>query len=151
MEGIFIGRQPILDRTGNLFAYELLHRRSGENRATGDDGDRMSSDMLLNAALQVGIRKISAAAPVFVNITRNVLLNGGLDSLPSERLGLEVLETVTVDELMIAQRGLLRSRVFKNAVDDFVDSAERASLIDHADIVKLDVLALDEAALEEHV
>lgn len=151
MEGIFIGRQPILDRTGNLYAYELLHRRGGDNRTTGDDGDRMSSDMLLNAALQVGIRKISAAAPVFVNITRNVLLNGGLDSLPSERLGLEVLETVTVDELLLARLRVLRSRGFKIALDDFVYSAERSSLIDHADIVKLDVLALDDAALEEHV
>lgn len=151
MEGIFIGRQPILDRIGNLFAYELLHRRGAENRAADDDGDRMSSDMLLNAALQVGIRKISAAAPVFVNITRNVLLNGGLDSLPSERLGLEVLETVTVDEMLLARLRVLRSRGFKIALDDFVYSNERSPLIDHADIIKLDVLALDDAALERHV
>jgi EAL and modified HD-GYP domain-containing signal transduction protein len=151
MEGIFIGRQPILDRIGNLYAYELLHRRGGENRAVDDDGDRMSSDMLLNAALQVGIRKISAACPVFVNITRNVLLNGGLDSLPSERLGLEVLETVTVDELLLARLRVLRSRGFKIALDDFVYSDDRSALIDHADIVKLDVLALDDASLERHV
>src|ERR1700679_2677223 len=138
MEGIFIGRQPILDRIGNLYAYELLHRRGQENRATGDDGDRMSSDMLLSAALQVGVRKLNAACPVFINVTRNVLMNGGLDSLPYERLGLEVLETVSVDDELLARLRRLRARGFKIALDDFVYSPERAGLIEHADIVKLD-------------
>jgi EAL and modified HD-GYP domain-containing signal transduction protein len=142
MEGIFIGRQPILDRTGRLYAYELLHRRGREDHAPGGDGDRMSSDMLLNAALNVGIRQLNAACPVFINVTRNVLLNGGLDSLPSERMALEVLETVTVDEPILQRLRVLRSRGFK---------IERAPLIDHADIVKLDVLALDDASLERHV
>jgi EAL and modified HD-GYP domain-containing signal transduction protein len=151
MEGIFIGRQPILDRSGKLYAYELLHRRGPEGCATDGDGDRMSSDMLLNAAFQVGIRKINAVCPVFINMTRNVLLNGGLDSLSPERMGLEILETVRVDEQLLARIGALRSRGFKIALDDFVYSEERAPLIDHADIVKLDVLALDDAALERHV
>ena len=151
MEGIFIGRQPILDRIGNLYAYELLHRRGQENHATGDDGDRMSSDMLLSAALQVGVRKLNAACPVFINVTRNVLMNGGLDSLPYERLGLEVLETVSVDDQLLARLRVLRARGFKIALDDFVCSPERAALIDCADIVKLDVLALDDESLERHV
>ena len=120
-------------------------------RATDDDGDRMSSDMLLNAALQVGIRKINAVCPVFINMTRNVLLNGGLDSLPSERMGLEILETVSVDERLLTRIRALRARGFRIALDDFVYSDERAPLIDLADIVKLDVLALDDAALERHV
>jgi len=151
MEGIFIGRQPILDRVGKLYAYELLHRNGRDDYAAGDDGDRMSSDMILNAALQVGVRKINAACPVFINMTRNVLLSTGLDSLPSERMGLEVLETVSVDAALIARLRVLRSRGFKIALDDFVFSAERAPLIQQADIVKLDVLALDDASLEQHV
>src|ERR1700678_2239647 len=124
MEGIFIGRQPILDRIGNLYAYELLHRRGMNDRTVDVDGDRMSSDMLLNAALQAGIRKLNAACPVFVNVTRNVLLNGGLDSLPSDRLGLEVLETVSVDDELLARLRRLRARGFRIALDDFVCSSE---------------------------
>lgn len=151
MEGIFIGRQPILDRLGNLFAYELLHRRRGEDRTTADDGDRMSSDLLLNAVLEVGIQTLSATCPAFINVTRNLLLNGCLDSLPSERIGLEVLETVSVDNELLDRLRVLRARGFKIALDDFVCLPERAPLIDYADIVKLDVLALDDASLERHV
>lgn len=151
MEGIFIGRQPILDRKGNLYAYELLHRRAGHDRATDDNGDRMSSDMLLHAVLEIGNRNITNNCPAFINVTRSILLNGSLDAMPPARIGLEVLETVSVDGALIERLRALRSRGFKIALDDFVCSPERDALIDHADIVKLDVLALDEAALERQV
>lgn len=151
MERVFIGRQPILDRHGKLYAYELLHRRRDEPGSVAPDGDRMSSDMLLNALLEVGGRKLNASHPVFINVTRNVLLNGGLDSLPSERVGLEVLETASVDQLLLDKLGALRELGFTIALDDFTYSQERAGLLDHADIVKLDVLALDDASLERHV
>ena len=152
MEGVFIGRQPILDRTGKLYGYELLHRRGGrEHAATAEDGDRMSSDMLLNAVMEIGNRGFSATCPAFINVTRSILLNGCLDAIPTERLGLEVLETVTVDAPLLERLRALRAKGFKIALDDYVCSAERDALVEHADIVKLDVLALDEGSLERHV
>jgi EAL and modified HD-GYP domain-containing signal transduction protein len=151
LERVFIGRQPIIDRHGSLYAYELLHRRGNQQSTTDHDGDRMSSDMLLNALLEVGVRKINASHPVFINVTRNVLLNGGLESLPSERVGLEVLETASVDQPLLDKLRALRALGFTIALDDFIYSPERAGLLEHADIVKLDVLALDDASLERHV
>jgi c-di-GMP phosphodiesterase len=151
VERVFIGRQPILDRQGSLFAYELLHRRRDEPGSAPPDGDRMSSDMLLNALLEVGGRKLNASHPVFINVTRNVILNGGLDSLPSERVGLEVLESATVDQSLLDKLRALRALGFTIALDDFTYSQERAGLLEHADIVKLDVLALDDSSLERHV
>ena len=151
VERVFIGRQPIIDRRGGLYAYELLHRRGDSQSAEDQDGDRMSSDMLLNAILEVGFRQINASHPIFINVTRNVLLNGGLDSLPSKRVGLEVLETVSVDRPLLDKLRRLRAHGFTIALDDFTYSPERAALLEHADIVKLDVLALDDAALERHV
>jgi EAL and modified HD-GYP domain-containing signal transduction protein len=151
VERVFIGRQPIIDRRGSLFGYELLHRRGNSQSTGAHDGDRMSSDMLLNALLEVGVRRINASHPVFINVTRNVLLNGGLDSLPSERVGLEVLETAAVDRPLLDKLRELRALGFTIALDDFVYSPERAGLLEHADIVKLDVLALDDASLERHV
>jgi c-di-GMP phosphodiesterase len=151
LEQVFIGRQPIIDRHGKLYAYELLHRRGREQSAAEGDGDRMSCDVLLNALLEVGVRRINSTHPVFINITRNVFLSGGLDSLPCERVGLEVLESAAVDEALLDKLRALRARGFTIALDDYVYSPERAALLEHADIVKLDVLALDEAALEQHV
>jgi EAL and modified HD-GYP domain-containing signal transduction protein len=151
MEHIFIGRQPILDGNGKLYGYELLHRRAGDEHARGEDGDRMSSDLLLNAVLEIGIQNICGSHRAFINVTRNLLMNSGLDSLPPDRIVLEVLETVAVDPPLLDRLGTLRARRFEIALDDYVCLPARDALIEHADIVKLDVLALDEAELERHV
>jgi EAL and modified HD-GYP domain-containing signal transduction protein len=150
MQNIFIGRQPILDRDGHLYGYELLHRRPGQDRASIDDGDRISADMLINAVLEIGIQRISGAHRAFINVTENLLKHSGLDTLPSDRVVLEVLEDVPVDAELLARLKVLRARNFEIALDDFVCMPSRDALIDHADIVKIDVLALDDAALETH-
>src|SRR5271165_2745842 len=89
MGHIFIGRQPIIDGDGRLYGYELLHRGSGQDHAEICDGDRISSGMLLNAVLEIGIEQISGAHRAFINVTENLLMNPGLDTLPSERIVLE--------------------------------------------------------------
>lgn len=145
MERIFIGRQPILDAAGGVYGYELLHRRAGDgdDGAVIDDGDRVSADMLLNAVLEIGIQQIAGAHRSFINVTHKLLMNRGVDALPSERVVLEVLETVPVDPPLLARLEQLRSLKFEIALDDYVCRPDRDALIAHADIVKLDVLALD--------
>ena len=148
MEHSFIGRQPILDREGKLYAYELLHRSPAMTPMT--DGDRISSDMLLKVVWELGIPQISGTHPSFINMTRNLLMNRGLDSLPPEGLVLEILEDVPADADLVKRVAHLRDRGFKIALDDFVHVREREPLVDLADIVKLDCLALDDSALEWH-
>jgi len=143
MERIFIGRQPILDAAGQIYGYELLHRRAGEGCAVIDDGDRISTDMLLNAVLEVGIHQIAGAHRSFINVTHKLLMNQGIDALPSERIVLEVLENVPADAPLLARLEQLRCQKFEIALDDYVCLPDRDALIAHADIIKLDVLALD--------
>ncbi len=151
MGHIFIGRQPIIDGEGKLYGYELLHRQSGQDRAVICDGDRISSGMLLNAVLEIGIEQLSGAHRAFINVTENLLMHPGLDALPSERIVLEVLESVPVDKPLLERLERLRSLRFEIALDDFVSLPERDALIEHADIVKLDVLAMDRNALAREV
>ncbi len=151
MGHIFIGRQPIIDGDGRLYGYELLHRMSGGDHAVICDGDRISSGMLLNAVLEIGVEQISGAHRAFINVTKNLLMNPGLDTLPSERIVLEVLEDIDVDAPLLDRLARLRSLEFEIALDDFVCSPARNALIEHADIVKLDVLAMDRDALAREV
>jgi EAL and modified HD-GYP domain-containing signal transduction protein len=151
METVFIGRQPILDRAGHLYAYELLHRNRAEALSAQGDGDSMSSDMLLNAVLEVGVRRICGGHRAFINVTRNLLLNGSIDSLPPEGVMLEVLETVTVDDQLLECIRELRDKRFEIALDDYECRPDRDALLAYADVVKLDVLALDRDSLQRHV
>jgi len=151
MDHIFIGRQPIVDGEGKLYGYELLHRRPGQDRAIIRDGDRVSSDMLLNAVLEIGIQQIAGTHRAFINVTQNLLMNAGLDALPSQGIVLEILEDVPVDKPLLERLARLRSLQFEIALDDFVCLPERTALIEHADIVKLDVLAQDFESLAREV
>ena len=150
MQNIFIGRQPIFDRVGKLYGYELLHRRPHEDRAVIDDGDGISADMLLNAVLEVGIRQMCGAHRAFINVTGNLLHNPGLEALPSRQIVLEVLEDVPVDAPLLERLKRLHAHKFEIALDDYVCMPSRDALLEHADLVKLDVLALDDAALARH-
>ena len=149
MEHIFVGRQPILDRKGKLYGYELLHRTPA-GRPVGD-GDAASSEMLLKAVWEIGIPQVSGPNRSFVNMTRNLLLSPGLDALPPAGIVLEILESVAIDDELLRRVIRLRKRRFEIALDDFVHSAERDPLVDLADIVKLDCLALEGTELERHV
>ena len=45
-ETLYIGRQPILDRDENIFAYELLFRASDEGNIAVFDDDVTATDLL---------------------------------------------------------------------------------------------------------
>ncbi len=64
---------------------------------------------------------------------------------------LEILETVAVDGDLLERIKELRARNFEIALDDYECRPERDALLEYADVVKLDVLALDRKSLEHHV
>ncbi|MDQ7082849.1 MAG: hypothetical protein Q9N34_07805 [Aquificota bacterium] len=65
-----IARQPVFDREGALYGYEVYLRRS-------DDLDRYPEDVSYNKATfivaeligEIGIDRISEGRPVFMNVT----------------------------------------------------------------------------------
>lgn len=151
MQRVFIGRQPILDASGELYGYELLCRDEHGKLAIVGNGDRESTQMLLDAILTIGLERLTTGHRAFINVTETLVLGHLIDSLPPHNIVLEILETVAPTPALAQRLKTLRSRKFTIALDDFVLDAERATLVEHADIIKLDVRQLDPAALESHV
>ena len=151
MQSVFIGRQPILDADGNLYGYELLCRDAQGQLAIVGNGDRESTVMLLDAILSIGLEKLTKSHRAFINVTENLLLGELIDTLPAANIVLEVLETIEPSPALLCRLAALRQRRFTIALDDFVIENGRESLIEHADIIKLDVRAFTPGALESHV
>ena len=151
MQSVFIGRQPILDADGNLYGYELLCRDAQGQLAIAGNGDRESTVMLLDAILSIGLEKLTKSHRAFINVTENLLLGELIDTLPAANIVLEVLETIEPSPALLCRLAALRQRRFTIALDDFVIENGRESLIEHADIIKLDVRAFTPGALESHV
>jgi EAL and modified HD-GYP domain-containing signal transduction protein len=87
----------------------------------------------------------------FVNLTRQSLLEGVLHSVPPDRVGAEVLEGTIVDAPLIEAVRTLRAKGYRVALDDFRLGDGRNSLLEFADVVKLDVQVLDRVEVERTV
>ena len=151
MQGIFVGRQPIYDRQQNVYAYELLFRNSDQNNAHIQDPDRATSELILNALTDVGLDNIVGDKPGFINLTRNFVT--GILPLPgaANHLVLEVLEDIELDAMVLNGIRKLKQQNFVIALDDFIFHPHLQPLVEIADIIKIDLLALDEQQLREHV
>jgi len=148
----YIGRQPIFDRDNRVFAYELLWRGGVEaDQAHFPDGDLATTQVMLNALTDIGLDRLVGKHRAFINLTRRFLL--GEQPLPemTERVVLEILEDIEPDAEVIAAVRRLANLGYCIALDDFLYRPELEPPIELADIVKIDLLALDEATLRDHV
>jgi len=143
MQEIFIGRQAIFDRSMRVYAYELLYREGNTRNAPQFDGDQASSQVILNAFMEIGLERIAGRQRVFINLTRSFLVDLPPILFEKDRVVLEVLEDVEIDERLIEGIAELASRGFTLALDDFEFQPKWDAFLPYIDIIKVEVPALD--------
>lgn len=150
-EAIFIGRQPILDRKHQLFAYELLFRSGAQKNAANVDYDLGATANVINHAFaELGVEQALGPYKGFINCDESLLLSDIVEILPTDKIVLEVLETVEVTPQIVERCSELKARGFTLALDDFVDYEDKwQALLDLIEIVKVDLMPLDPAQLEK--
>ncbi len=136
----FVARQPILDSKENIFAYELFFRSGLESYFQSDNPDRASCSVVIDSFLLFGLQTLTHGRKAFLNFTRNLLLSHYATLLPSDQVVIEILETVEVDEELIAACKGLKKQGYQLALDDFVLSPERQPLTEVVDLIKVDFL-----------
>lgn len=146
---IFIGRQPILDRTHHLFAYELLFRSGGQkNEANVQDNLGATASVINHAFAELGVEQALGPYKGFINCDESLLLSDMLEILPTDKIVLEVLETVEVTPQIIERCTELKARGFTLALDDFVNYEDKwKPLLDLIEIVKVDLMPLSQEQL----
>lgn len=144
-EEIFIGRQPILDRQHQLFAYELLFRSGAQkNEANVQDDLGATANVIHRAFAEFGIEQALGACKGFINCDAGLLLSDVVEILPTDKIVLEVLETVEPTTEIVERLKELKTRGFTLALDDFVNYEDKwKPLLDLIEIVKVDLMPLD--------
>jgi EAL and modified HD-GYP domain-containing signal transduction protein len=151
MEEVFIGRQPIYDRDMRTQAFELLFRAKDEGQAVFVDGDAATSEVIHSSLMDIGLQRLVGNKTAFVNLTRSFLTNGTAFVFPKDRVVLEVLEDIEIDDEVIAGVRALTESGYSIALDDYVYDRSHAPLLYLAKIVKIDLTRLTQAELHEHV
>jgi len=135
----FVARQPILDRSQNVFGYEILFRNGVEDYFNADP--ELAARSTLDSSLLFGIDTLCDHRRAFVNCTCEVLFKDLITLLPPSQAVAEILETVEPDERVIAACQRLKAAGYLIALDDFAPNDPRLPLCEFADIIKVDFRA----------
>lgn len=139
MHEFLIGRQQIIDRKQQVFAYELLFRDAAGKGPGELEAADASRQVVVNSLLEEGLERVVGTHRAFINFTRENLLSGLAAVLPKEKVVIEVLESVTVDDAVVEAVTELRRQGYMIALDDFVFSNAWLPLVKLAHILKLDI------------
>lgn len=134
-----VARQPIFDRSLAVCGYELLYRALDASVARFEDAVAATAEVLVAAALDIGLRRLTGPLAAYINFPRELLASPLPPPIEPRRVVIEVLEDVSADAEMLSSLAALRRRGYRIALDDFEPKAENAALLDQADIVKIDI------------
>ena len=148
-----IGRQAILDRKGKVFGYELLYREnpSMKTSQTNLDGDTATLRVVVNTFLNLGLDKVAKKGRIFINFTEDLITEKLFETLPKERIVIEVLETVKAKQEVIKALKEAKLNGYTIALDDFVFEEDLQELVKLADIIKIDFLELSKEEIKKEV
>ena len=145
---LFLGRQPILDRDQQLFAYELLFRNGSRNFAEVTDGVQATATVIANAFTELGVEAALGNHRGFINVDEQFLFSDMLELLPRHAVVLEILETVPPTPAVIERCIALKAAGFTLALDDVIQlEPEFAELLALVEIVKVDIQPLSRVQL----
>jgi len=137
-----LGRQPILDRSHNTVAYELLFRAGRRDGADVQDDRMATSSVIAHAFNELGIDAVLGGCRGFINFDAELLMSEVVELLPPEKTVVELLETIDINEAIVERCQALSTAGFRFALDDIVQmSAAHESLLHLIEVVKVDIPA----------
>ena len=148
-QNVLLARQPIYDAKQNLVAYELLFRPENKGDMPNFDGNIATSRVLLNAFTEGDIEKVTGGTPAFVNFTKELLLTP--PPFNPEHIVVEVLEDIHIDDEVIRAIKTLKQKGYRIALDDFVMDERYKPLLPMADIIKLELPAMEQSELKSTI
>ena len=141
----FLGRQPIVGRSRELVAYELLFRSSRVDRAMVIDEVYATATVVKNAFTGLGIDTALGNKKGFINFDERMLMSDVIEALPRDRIVLEILEHVPMTPVVIARCQALQEAGYSLGLDDLVRLTDGLrTVLPYISYVKVDVSVLTE-------
>lgn len=152
LQDFFLGRQPILDRNQHIVAYELLFRSDTSLDANVRDDLLASAQVIVQAFSELGVASVLSDKKGFINANSELLLSDMIELLPRDKVVIELLETIRIDEQIIRRCRDLKAMGFSLALDDFNgELAQYEPLFEIVEVVKFDLPQMGQEALKKNV
>jgi EAL and modified HD-GYP domain-containing signal transduction protein len=145
LQDVFFGRQPILDRQRQLFAYELLFRSASAgkgNFAGFIEGVQATGTAIVDTFKELSLADALGPYQGFIKLDRDLLASDLIDALPSHAVVLEISGTAPLTPEMAARCEQLRQAGYMLAAhvrpEESPDIGSRP-LLKIAEIIKVDI------------
>lgn len=148
---VHIGRQPLYDWAGHVVGYELLFRGAADEVEASRRSAYATSQVIVNAFTEFGLEQLVGGRKCFINLTRDFLVGDLPLPFDPDHAILEILETVEIDDAVLAGTARLVQQGYEIALDDFVFGLGHERLLGLASYVKLDLLIREPDELLEVV
>jgi c-di-GMP-related signal transduction protein len=141
----FLARQPIVGRSRELVAYELLFRSSRVDSSMVVDHTYATATVIKHAFSDLGIESALGDRKGFINFDEPLLMSDVVETLPRDRVVLEILEHVPMTPLLVERCRVLREAGYSLGLDDVVLlTDELKAVMPSISVVKVDVPLLTE-------
>lgn len=140
----FIGRQPVMDAKQQIIGYEFFFRHSAEaDNAVFEDNLKSCASVLLSTIDQMHDEWKLGEKLAFINVNELMLKSELLELMPPQKTVLEILNTVVIDDEIIARCEFLKEQKYKIALDNPQLSNAPQALLKLADFIKIDFQSVD--------
>ena len=153
MSEIYVGRQPIYNQNLGIHGYELLFRAGKGNAAAMGElsADGATSTTIINSFLEIGLEKLVGDRLAFINLTEQFLLDESALPISPKQVVLEILEDIPITVKLIKAVERLKAAGFTIALDDYIYNPSHKPIVALADVIKIDIMQLDQKTLVKHV
>lgn len=140
---VYLGRMPIMNGSGEVFAYELLHRSTDANHTLVDDNIKATARVLVNALNYIGLKSLTELKPAFIKVDEKAIFDDLIYSISEKHFILEILEDSIIDDALIKRIQTLHSKGYQFAInhyksdEDFVYSVQK--VFPYVSYVKIDI------------
>lgn len=135
MGSSYIGRQPIVDQKGGLFAYDLFSSQSVNAQAT--------ATLINDLQSAFGIDRILGKRVGFIRIDHQFIFQGLFDLLPKERVVYALLEDSVIDQALCTHLADLKTKGYRFALNDFAFTSENmekfSPVFPYLEFIKIDI------------
>lgn len=138
-----MGRQPILNGLEEIVGFELLFRCPASLGAAEIQSPvRATSQVIFDILSSFGVREVLGEHRGFINVDADMLMSDAIELLPTENIGLELLEDLVITPEIVERCRELKKMGCLLVLDDHCYAPEYEPLYQGVvDIVKLDLIA----------
>lgn len=136
----YVARQPIFDAKLTVQAYELLIREGLESILPVREMDVESARVLAASQLLPRLDAVAAGRPIFVRVTREILVQGYTEILPPRTTSVQLVDSIRPDREVIDACNRLKRAGYSIVLDNFRLGSDRQALLSLADKVKVNVM-----------